>query len=117
MLWREGSQRSCTGILGRTKGELSALFQVGVIPVGQRGAGLWDFPGLLCVFKCKPVRKRVCGGVEIGVLFLLLFIYYLCVCVYMEVRGQLLGANSVILLFVLGIEVRSPGLAASGFTP
>lgn len=52
---------------------------------------------------------------EIGVLFLLLFIYYLCVCVYMEVRGQLLGVSSVILLFILGIEVRSPGLAANGF--
>lgn len=39
-----------------------------------------------------------------GVLFLLLFIYYLCVCVYMEAREQLLGVSSVILLFVLGIK-------------
>lgn len=89
--------------LGQDQGEPSALFQVGVIlALGRhRGAGLWDFPGLLCVFKCKPVRKRICGGMEIFVVVHLLFV---CMCVYMEARGQLLGVSSVILLFVLGIK-------------
>lgn len=110
-------------ILGRAKGETSQSVVLGGGDArcwaGQRGAGPVGVPRFTVCFQVQA-SKKVHLPRRGNWCFIFVFIICVYVCtyfaaVYLEVRGQLLGVSSVPLLFLLGIKLRTSGLAASGF--